>query len=831
MTSLVTCLAVCLASTATLAQAPARTEATTAPASNASLRAHAVKQLLNGDFKAGHQSLIQVGEGNGKMCKLVATHLQAQSKAHAERGSEYAAAVNRVALARLAQEHHETLVAAKLNEKLFDAVNDVADDLAGANRAMKLNPTSQPAEVRDTASTSLDKATAKLKGLGELIGAGHGRWGKSFHARIQGLRQAILASRSVWATAELPRDWRKLRIASERVQDRLIDLGVLVSRDPIASALNHAREAKELSGQEPAEFTKAPWVVELMNVARGHGDKLVREGKWEDALSVYGHGGLSDLAADPRQYEQRLKRIGLHVRMSSLYGEEEEEKKKPTTAPAEQEVDDDPRWIEMMRGIDVEMIRKALGQVDRNYVDRPDYRRVGIGALRGIKVLLETPEVVDAFPDLENEPKRLKLLGTVDKLMESLRREHTVDYLHVKRALEALIAANGRTVDLPSEVINLEFTEAMLAELDRFTGMIWPYEQEDFQKRTMGSFCGIGVQIRKQPNKPLEVVTPLADSPALKAGIRAGDLITAVDGKATMTITVGRAVKMITGKPGRPVSLKITRPGTAKPFVVEITREVIHIRTVKGWRRLPDTGGQWDFFIDPDYRIGYIRLTQFTSETIDELRAALKTLRKAGVTGVILDLRFNPGGLLTSAVDVADEFLRRGLIVRTKGRNVAAAQKSASPLGGYQSGMLVVLANQYSASAAEIVSGALKDWKRATIIGRRTFGKGSVQRLIPLQPNRPAKLKLTTAYYYLPGGTCLHRKPGATTWGVDPHIEVPMTIRQMNRAAEIRLETSLVKDMDEKRLGALLTKQLQEDLQLRTALLVLRVNVLASQKG
>ncbi|MHC4718082.1 MAG: S41 family peptidase, partial [Planctomycetota bacterium] len=746
MILLVTLLGVC--SVLAAAPPPAATPAVaTAPAVDANLRADAFAHLLRGDFEAGYRLLVRAGDGNGRAAAIVARYLQVQKQAAAERKAEFAAAVLRVQLSRLAQAYQDTLAARELDKKLFDAANEVADDVAAASRSLRLNPTSQPAQVRDAARGHLDAALAKLEAVSAIVGTEHGEWGQAFRHHAQRLRQALLRCRAEWAGAVMPRDWRKLRIASERVQDALIDLGVLVSRDPLASALSHAREAKEVADLTPAEFVRARWVADLIQEARQQGDRRVQEGKWSDALSIYGHGGLSDLAADPKRYEEKVKRIGLHVRMANLYGPRDEEDS-PTTAPATAPSDDEPRWREMIRGIDAKMIRQAITQVDRHYVVPPDYRRVVGGALRGIRVLLETPDVVHSFPLLENEPQRLEFLRTVDDLMKRNDTRHTVDYMHVKSALNTVLSANSRTVQLPPEVINLEFTEAMLEELDKFTGMIWPYEDEDFQKRTLGSFCGIGVQIRKQKGKPLEVVTPLADSPALKSGLRAGDLITAVDGRPTKDITVERAVKMITGKEGHKVVLEVSRPGTPKPFAVSITRQVIHIRTVKGWRRLPDTGGRWDYFIDPHYRIGYIRLTQFTNETIDELRTALKALRRAGATGVILDLRFNPGGLLTSAVEVADEFLRRGLIVRTEGRKVRALKRDANPLGEYQTGKLVVLANQFSASAAEIVGGALKDWKRAVIIGRRTFGKGSVQRLIPLQRNRPAKLKLTTAYYY-----------------------------------------------------------------------------------
>ncbi|MCK4625449.1 MAG: hypothetical protein KAV00_09085, partial [Phycisphaerae bacterium] len=216
--------------------------------------------------------------------------------------------------------------------------------------------------------------------------------------------------------------------------------------------------------------------------------------------------------------------------------------------------------------------------------------------------------------------------------------------------------------------------------------------------------------------------------------------------------------------------------------------------------------------------------------TAVELRRVLRSLRRRTeesepVRGIIIDMRFNPGGLLSSAEDVSNEFLPRGLIVSVKGRG-GQSKKTATALGAYQRGEVIILVNQYSASAAEIVAGALKDWGRARIVGQRTYGKGSVQRPMPLKSRR-AKLKLTTAYYYLPLGRCLHRANGAKTWGVDPDVPAKVTVRQMNRWAEIRQETDIFKSVGADRLNDLLKKQLQEDIQLQTALLLMRLKLLA----
>lgn len=843
------------------ASSPATITAPSQPAERiAELRHEAFAKLLAGQFREGLRLLGKIPPGQDpradKVRQCTAEYVELHDEAGRERKREYATAVARVKLARLAESHRPELVEAKLAEKLYDEVEALADAVTGANRMLEVSSTSRPADLAKQVGRHLDKASKPLSALGKLVKGEHGAWRQAFDASLERLRRAMGRYRRAWKGAVLPGDWHRLRLASEAVQDCMIDVGVLVSRDPLVVGLSHARDAKELSGLTDQQFLKTAWVAELIADAENRSRQIVEKGEWGDALSIYGHGGLRDLDKDNVRYEEMVKRISRHVRMESLYGRGGEraavsvvdpyeigpDSRVPVTLPATFQVQPatqpapavattapaaEPRWREMIQGIDAEMIRRAIGEVDGNYVDRPDYRKMGLGALDGIKVLLETRKAGAAFPALKDDPRRRRFLAGVDRQMEKLRRQGAPDHLHVVEALNGVLEINDRTVDLPAEVINMEFAVAMLGELDKFTSMIWPYEEPDFRKRTMGLFYGIGVQIRKEDGRPIEIVAPLADTPAFRAKLRAGDLILAVDGRETKTMPIRRAVKLITGKRHTKVKLTIRRPGTPKPFDVTIVRDEIHIRTVKGWRRLPS--GKWDYFIDRDFSIGYVRLTQFTGDTADDLGRALRQLRNAGAKGVILDLRFNPGGLLTAAVKVADEFLRRGLIVRTKGRNIPESERSADALGEYQSGRLVVLVNQFSASAAEIVGGALKDWKRAVLVGNRTYGKGSVQRLILLQPGRRARLKLTTAYYYLPGGRCIHRYNGAKVWGVDPDIAVPVTVRQMNRMAEIRQETDLLKAVNPELLGKLLDLQLREDAQLRTALLLLRVQQAAGK--
>jgi carboxyl-terminal processing protease len=230
--------------------------------------------------------------------------------------------------------------------------------------------------------------------------------------------------------------------------------------------------------------------------------------------------------------------------------------------------------------------------------------------------------------------------------------------------------------------------------------------------------------------------------------------------------------------------------------VYDLVRQTIRVASIKGWLHRP--GGGWDYFVDQQNKIAYLRMTNFTKTTKDELDKATDDLKAHGAKAMILDLRYNPGGLLSAATDVTDKFLRNGTIVSTKAdRDTpnAPTLTTAQPDENEVTMPVVVLVNQYSASASEIVSGALKDTSRAKVVGERTFGKGSVQMLFPLS-SRAAYLKLTTSHYYLPSGRCIHREENSQEWGVDPDMTIEMTPEQMRAAIEARQELDVLRDAD-----------------------------------
>lgn len=300
----------------------------------------------------------------------------------------------------------------------------------------------------------------------------------------------------------------------------------------------------------------------------------------------------------------------------------------------------------------------------------------------------------------------------------------------------------------------------MLSTLDPHSEFMEPAKYEDLRDDTEGSYGGVGLVISLRDNA-LTVVSPMEDSPAFRAGILAGDQITQIDGRSTERMTLTDAVKRLKGSAGSSVRLTISRP-TSQPREVTLTRAVIKLDTVK------DINGQRSFPLG-DNKIGYIRLTQFGEGTANDLETALKKLTKEGMQGLVLDLRNNPGGLLDQAVRVCELFVKRGdLIVSTEGRGLQADAKYPSRgRDQFPHLQIVVLVNGGSASASEIVAGCLQDRGRAFIMGEQTFGKGSVQSIMPLQDG--SALRLTTAKYYTPSHKVIHER------GITPDSIIPMS--------------------------------------------------------
>ncbi len=320
------------------------------------------------------------------------------------------------------------------------------------------------------------------------------------------------------------------------------------------------------------------------------------------------------------------------------------------------------------------------------------------------------------------------------------------------------------------EKLTFAALEGMLSSLDPYSEFLDPQRYQAMRSETEGEFGGIGIYVGVTSSRNLLVNMPVEGGPAFKAGLLPGDWIVKINGEATRGLAMSDAVRMLRGRPGEVVTLVIYRPDTKESKEVEVVRELINVPTVRGTRIL-------DEYSQGDFRIGYVRIAQFGEKTVGEFQDALKQLSAEGMTALVLDLRNNPGGLLESAVQVAGKFTPPGtVIVSTRGRE-AGVEEAKFPARGRQHLdllPLVVLINRHSASAAEIVAGALKDLDRALVVGETSYGKGSVQTVQPVEmtldlPPGPVGIRLTTAKYFTPSHNVIHMR------GISPDIYVPVS--------------------------------------------------------
>jgi len=360
--------------------------------------------------------------------------------------------------------------------------------------------------------------------------------------------------------------------------------------------------------------------------------------------------------------------------------------------------------------------------------------------------------------------------------------------------------------DLVKSAIN-----GMLTSLDPHSSYLDADDAQDMQTQTSGEFGGLGIEVTME-NELIKVVAPMYGTPAEDAGMLAGDLISKIDGTEVRGMSLQEAVDMMRGPVNTPITLEVIREGADAPFDVTIIRDIIKVQAVK--YRLEDD-------------IGYMRVTTFSQQTYNDLRDAIENIREeAGdkeITGYVLDLRLNPGGLLDQAINVSDAFLEQGLIVSTRGRDERDSRRFSARPGDLVDGKpVVVLVNGGSASASEIVAGALQDHRRATVVGSQSFGKGSVQTIINL--GEAGALRLTTALYYTPAGVSIQGK------GITPDIEVEQSLPEELQGRDLtRGESDLRghiagEEEDESGSGsvAYVPQEPEEDDQLKYALSLLR---------
>lgn len=361
------------------------------------------------------------------------------------------------------------------------------------------------------------------------------------------------------------------------------------------------------------------------------------------------------------------------------------------------------------------------------------------------------------------------------------------DYERMRLIADVLAEVDKNYVEDLDDARKKKLVEDMLngglRRLDEHTMYFNPDLLRDFETQSQGEFVGVGIIMNvdaKQKN--LVIKTPIANGPAYDAGVQAGDVILKVEDKSTDNMKIDDARKIILGKEGTKVNLTVLRRGATEPEVVTLTRAKIDQPVVTGAKRNAENPLKWDYVADPKDKIALIRLTGFSGKTTKELKAALEQCEAVGAKAIILDLRGNPGGLLSEAIDVSDLFLSSGGIVTTRVRDSKRSWDAKDDGKSYEKLPMAVLVDQGSASASEIVAAALQDNHRAVIVGQRTYGKGSVQKVFPLPEG--GAVKVTTEVWVTPSGKHFQRQQNAKesdSWGVEPDagLKVDLTDEQM----------------------------------------------------
>ncbi len=504
---------------------------------------------------------------------------------------------------------------------------------------------------------------------------------------------------------------------------------------------------------------------------------------------------------------------------------------------------------EKLAGINSITVRTAIQRAADQHVGRQTRKHpqgvtmndLILSGLDAVQTMATTTDLSVVFPDLKNARKRQAFLDVIESEREKIAdKQHPASGYDLRRVLDSVLASGRDDAGIMEEALLHEFGNGAMSALDDYTAIIWPDELARFRRSTQGEFIGIGVQIQLDEFQNIKIVTPLEGTPAQRAGIRSDDVIKKIDGTTAVGLGLDQAVEIITGPPNTQVSITVERKGEdGEPVEKQFTivRQKIDLPTVKGWAKTGPGDTDWNYFIDREAGIGYLRLTGFTDGSTREFDRAVSAMKDQGLSALILDLRYNPGGLLDQAVQLASRFVPSGMIVKTvdaSGITQSLDEARIVPPSVSVSDIpVVVLVNEGSASASEILSGSIqaaahKGKLQALVLGNRSFGKGSVQNVY-LLPGASAAMKVTTNYYHIDSPRMIHKVPGATEWGIDPDLKVDMLPSQQADALLLRRDAdvlpldengNIIADTERPDPQTLLTEG--TDLQVETALVLLK---------
>ena len=650
---------------------------------------------------------------------------------------------------------------------------------------------------------------------------------------------------------------RQNRIAEARteLQERLTEANDDPAGFKLGEAMVLAMELVELHGGLllADELMADPLISEAITRADAAARQAESAGEWLKASELFYR--LHVLFDIDKRYQSEIDRLSRRLEMVRLYAPEHywsmrNERRLEageSALPPYNAMGDS--YEEKLAGLDKWVIIQSISIAGTRHVDGQAIRQMINAGIDGVETMVTTSDLAETFTGLQDSMATQAFLKNLEAIRQQWRQpKDRLDQRDLGRLMDELTELSEQTIGIPKEAVLHEFGNGAMTVLDDYSTIIWPDQVRRFERNTQGEFVGIGVSIQYDELMQIKVATPLEGSPAQRAGVRTDDVIVSVNGDSTTGFTLDQAVDVITGPKNTKVTIGVEREENGATVVKEfaIVRSVIKLGSVKGWKRSGAGEDDWNWFVDPDSGIGYVRLSQFTASTAEDLDAAINEMTRQGLRGLVLDLRFNPGGLLDQAVDVVGEFVPSGVVVTTEDANGALTATERIKKGSGRLGDIpvAVLVNPGSASASEIVAGALQDYAArgqidAIVIGQRSFGKGSVQNAWPLNTKARALLKVTTQYYRLPNGRLIHRRPGLTEWGIEPDLAVDMLPSQNQEALTLRRDADVlpldengeIMVTEEPRANPddLLTKGI--DVQLETAVVLLKCRAAGLQEA
>ncbi len=649
-------------------------------------------------------------------------------------------------------------------------------------------------------------------------------------------RQAARDAAYAEARAEMQKAREKTDINNLNDANDVNDLNSLLSAIAKAGEFTNKTQKEQLLSDA--------YVKTVLQKAIDRAARFEVEGKWLDAYTSC-YGWLVAIDPDNKGYFDYSNQLIEKASLAMVFED----------SPCETSE-------ERFQGVQKEMFVNAIDFLDTHYVSLIDYSETATKAIERCKLLVEVLALsaqsspgpqearknTSSLMHLSLDPqKRAAWSSSLDGLLDEVKSSSNgLTGLGKKKftdIFQKVLGLSATTVELPEPVLVSQFAEAALGALDPYTVIVWPKEVQDFEQMMTNEFTGIGIEISKVQGL-LTVSSLLVDTPAFNSNLDAGDIIEKVEGAPTKDMTLFCAAKKIKGPVGTKVTLTVRRPSNDKAvedkvFDITITRDTIVVPTVRGWQRTKE--GKWLYMIDPEKKIGYVRLTSFSSDTAPGLEAVLQELENEGLKGLIIDLRSNTGGLLDSAVAVVDKFIAEGFIVSRQPRaGQVAIYEEAHKRGTHPNYPLVILINSRSASASEIVAGALADpiHKRAVLVGTRTHGKGSVQGITGYL-GKGAQLKYTMAYYHLPSGQKVEsqeamEKKGRKDWGVGPNVEVDLRSDEIKKMLDVQRHNDVLVKADHEEKNEDFKKHtieetLASDPQMAVGLLIVRSKLIEAE--